>query len=403
MMYGGGGERGATAAEVRSTLKLDIDPYAGSTRPRILYVLSYYPSIACYSFESEINAVKDRFDVMVLVTERDKPGSRAYYADHSPFVVITDEDEMCAFIADFKPVAMHTQRLFTLPLVLRLARRTAVPFTVRAHSHDSIPSADPRVASWMALAPRFLPEATSSELCLGILCLPFTRPFLEAWGIPSAKLIDCYPPIDFARFHDPSPNGRGALNTGSYMPKKDLESFLELAKLVPELSFGVYPLPYHGANPENLRQRARELGSPVRVLDPVQPWDMPREYKQYNWLVYSCDPVLQNVGWPISVPEAQAAGVGVLMRNIRPDVREFVGPGGFVYDTLEEAAEIIRRPFPDELRQLGFEQARKSDVFVHRTLLTELWDRVLPPAARRPAEPRPPRDPRGDAQPRHPG
>jgi hypothetical protein len=35
--------------------------------------------------------------------------------------------------------------------------------------------------------------------------------------------------------------------------------------------------------------------------------------------------------------------------------------------------KIIARPVPDDVRQTGFEQAKKSDVFAHKALLTELW------------------------------
>jgi hypothetical protein len=79
------------------------------------------------------------------------------------------------------------------------------------------------------------------------------------------------------------------------------------------------------------------------------------------------------VGWPIAVAEAQAAGVGVCMQDIRPDLREFVGPGGFLFRTAEEAREIISRPFPDHMRRLAFEHARKSDVRSHVGLLEGLW------------------------------
>jgi len=35
--------------------------------------------------------------------------------------------------------------------------------------------------------------------------------------------------------------------------------------------------------------------------------------------------------------------------------------------------KIIQQPYPEELRQLGFSQALKSDVAQHRSLLFRLW------------------------------
>ena len=37
----------------------------------------------------------------------------------------------------------------------------------------------------------------------------------------------------------------------------------------------------------------------------------------------------------MAIAEAQAAGVGVCMPNIRPDIKEYVGEAGFVYDSIE--------------------------------------------------------------------
>jgi hypothetical protein len=107
-------------------------------------------------------------------------------------------------------------------------------------------------------------------------------------------------------------------------------------------------------------------------MPPVELEDMPAEYKKHRWLVYTAADG-GNVGWPMSIAEAQAAGVGVCMANIRPDLRDYVGPAGFLYDSLDEALEIISKPFPEEMRNLGFEQAKKSDVFEHRALLFNLW------------------------------
>ena len=69
------------------------------------------------------------------------------------------------------------------------------------------------------------------------------------------------------------------------------------------------------------------------------------------------------------------------MANIRPDLRDYAGPSAFFYESLDEALKTISQPFPDELRQMGFEQARKSDVFQHRSLLFRLWRMSQPEVA----------------------
>ncbi len=42
-------------------------------------------------------------------------------------------------------------------------------------------------------------------------------------------------------------------------------------------------------------------------------------------------------------------------------------------------ADLIRQPPSEEMRQAGFEQARKSDIFRHKSILTDLWAPVLSP------------------------
>jgi hypothetical protein len=68
-----------------------------------------------------------------------------------------------------------------------------------------------------------------------------------------------------------------------------------------------------------------------------------------------------------------ASGVGVCMANIRPDLRDYAGPSALFNDSLDEALKTISQPFFDELRQLGFEQAQKSDILQHRSLLFQFW------------------------------
>jgi len=110
----------------------------------------------------------------------------------------------------------------------------------------------------------------------------------------------------------------------------------------------------------------------VHFIPPVELEDMPAEYKKHRWLVYTAAPE-GNVGWPMAIAEAQASGVGVCMANIRPDLREYCGPAACFYDSLDQALKIIKQPYPEELRQLGFSHALKSDIAQHRSLLFRLW------------------------------
>lgn len=48
----------------------------------------------------------------------------------------------------------------------------------------------------------------------------------------------------------------------------------------------------------------------------------------------------------MSVAEAQAAGVGVCFPNLRPDLAEYLGGAGYLYDSLAEVAQVVAKSPP---------------------------------------------------------
>lgn len=62
-----------------------------------------------------------------------------------------------------------------------------------------------------------------------------------------------------------------------------------------------------------------------------------------------------------------------LMRNIRPDLKEYIGGAGFLYDTPEEASKLLQHKWPEEMRDAGFKQAEKSSPDNHLRLLKIVW------------------------------
>ena len=83
----------------------------------------------------------------------------------------------------------------------------------------------------------------------------------------------------------------------------------------------------------------------------------------------------------MAVAKAQASGVGVCIANIRPDLRDYLGDAGYLFDSIDEVRKIVSQPVPDGIRERGFEQARKSDIRVHKKLLTDLWENAFRKAA----------------------
>lgn len=338
------------------------------TKPRVLYLVHEYPQISQTYIRSEIEAVSEDCDLKVIgLTKAD-----IAYKNPMPFLRTDDPVAIREALDAFRPDVLHGHWLYQAPTLAYFAgyfqeggASRPVPFTVRAHSFDTL-GAPP--AFLRSVAPLI-----NSDLCLGLFTFPFTRPLLEKAGIHADKIRDCYPVINYRRFHDRTPNGSAVMNVGACLPKKEMGDFVELARRVPGRQFSLYAMGYEVAAMARLNAAA---GDPVRIVPPVDPDEMPAEYKQHEWLVYTAARGMNTVGWPMAVAEAQAAGVGVCMPNLRADLRDYVGPAGFLYDSLSEVVDIVSRPLPSDLRELGFEHARRSDIARHKVELVELWGRA---------------------------
>jgi hypothetical protein len=347
---------------------------------RVMYIVKKFPQISETYIKTEIEAVRDQCEVRVIATKKAAMPCK----NHVPFRHTDDPAVIREAIEEFRPHVLHSHWLHSVQVLGKFAKQTHVPFTVRAHSFDSLwqeeksPFDLTRIFSEY-YSPRHIRKAVrlvNDDLCLGILAFPFARPRLERAGIRGEKIVDCFPVINFPRFYDTGPNGDAVMNVGAALGKKKMDDFIELGSRAPHMKFDLYALSY---KVERLREINHAKGDPVNIIPPVELEDMPAEYKKHRWLVYTASKT-GRVGWPMAVAEAQASGVGVCMANIRPDLKDYVGDAGYLYDSVDEVLDIISKPVPEELRQRGFERARKSDVFEHRKLLFGLWEKAMPAA-----------------------
>ena len=325
---------------------------------RILYVIEEYPLISQTYMKVELERVVRHHEVRIVAFAK----AHVPYQRHQPFRLLPDPARISVdqLVGDFAPDRLHTHYIINAPLLAWLAKRLGVPFTIRAHSYDVLDGhwTDPKII-----------EALNHSLCRGVLCFPFTAPILRKAGVSPAKLVPCWPVVEVKRFIDRGPNGDRVMNVGACIPKKGMELYLELARRMPDVRFDLYALGYMV---EEMRQKNDALATPVTIVDPVEPEAMPAEYKRHRWLVYTASPQYSSVGWPMAIAEAQAAGVGVLMQNVRPDLAEYVGPG-FLFDRIEEVERLVRGPVPEDRREAGFAHAMRSDVDGHIGLLYDLW------------------------------
>lgn len=329
-------------------------------KPRVLYVLQEYPQVSETYIANELEALWDACEIRIVARTEASAG----YRNHFPFTLIPreDRDRLYAFAEAFRPDLVHAHYLHNAVTAHNLAVRLRAGFTLRLHSFDVLkPKAETLPLSVQAI---------NARACLGALTFPFTVERMLAAGVRPEKLHAAPPVLNIDRFLDRGPNGRAIMNTGAALPKKAMEGFIDLAAEMPSKRFNLYAMGY---DVSDLRDYNMSRGAPVNIIRPVEPHDMPAEYKKHEWLVYTASPEINTVGWPMAIAEAQASGVGVVMQDIRPDLHDWVGPPGYMFRTIEEAAAIISRPFPAERREAGFEHVRAWNLKQNLATLVRLW------------------------------
>ncbi len=355
----------------------------GAARPRVLLLLPDLAAARMPAIRTEIASFTDDYEVAVLTLCDGEPQTEAGQAAQHARIV--------AGIEAFRPDVLHAHGLTALGQVARLAKATGLPFTIRAHARDSAPLRPRRVGERLVrllrrepiMAPSALGhsarKAMASEWCLGVLTLPFARPWLVRAGLPEAKLVDCHPCVNVAAFHDRSPNGDGVLHIAAAeapaLPRRGAPAILRLAAKVPDRPFSLHAAP---ALADALRARDALMGTGAAIIGRADPAPTVEEYKRHRWLVLTADAQGDLADWPLAIAEAQAAGVGVCMPMLHPDLAAYVGAGaGILYETIDELPAIVSAPVPEEMRERGFVQAMKADMAGHRHRLTDMWHKAL--------------------------
>jgi hypothetical protein len=326
-------------------------------------LLDRFSTISQTYMLNEVEAVMVDYDVKIVAPQPPPVPCRR----HAPFDVVRSDAQVYDIVSDFRPTLLHSHYFHTAAQTARFAERAGIPFTLRTHSYDVLGKSGPGSAVDAGNV-----RAVNSEVCAGVLAFPFLRPVLERLGVNASRIIDCFPVVNYRRFHDRSTNGDAVLNVGACLKKKRMQDFVDLGRVVG----GILNLYAIGGRAEALRRYNDRKGRPIVIHDAAEPDEMPSVYKAHRWLVYTACPRMKAVGWPMAVAEAQAAGLGVCFPDIRPDVADYVGEAGYLYDSIADVPDVIRRPYPDELREIGFEHAKKSDIDVHKHLLTDIWDRA---------------------------
>lgn len=331
-----------------------------ASRKRVIVLVQEYPQLSETYIKNEVEQLALMHDIEIVAL---KAGNYPY-RNRFPHILLTkgNESNALAYLRNFSACVVHAHYLHLAGPAARMAAFLKIPYTVRTHSYDILGCTEPQLAAFSPLI--------NQDACRGILTYPYARALLLRAGVQEGKIRDCFPVVDFSRFLDRSPNGHHVMNVGAALPKKQMEDYLMLSRLVQARTFNLYAMGYDAAK---LGAISAQLQARVNFINPVEPENMPHEYKKHEWLVYTASTEVGTVGWPLAVAEAQASGVGVLVQRVRDDLATYVGDAGFLFNRIEEAAEIIEAPFPQAMRERGFELARRSDIRTHITTLTDLW------------------------------
>lgn len=339
---------------------------ANQSPKRLLLIYQGYGQVTKTYIENEVEDLARDYEILILNVYRSI--NRRSDKMH-PFIDCRDLtfEELLEIAVDFHPDHIHGQYLHLSPLLRRLASKLSISFSIRGHSSDIL---EPEKMGTNRFPVSESISALKDERCTGFLAMPFAVPVLKAWGAPEEKIVTAPPVFNFDLFFDRGVNGSAIMNIGAALPKKNMSDYLMLAHSMPEHCFDLYGV---GFDLDRLQQQNLDLGGKVNIKEIVPYRDMHREYKKHAWLVYTADTRVNSVGWPIALAEAQAAGVGVCMQNLRPDLKLYLQDTAILFDSISDLPKILKLPPSADMREKAFENARLLDYKHHRSLLTDLF------------------------------
>lgn len=322
---------------------------------RVLYVLANYPQASESYIEAEIKYVRS------CGIEVEVWSAVEGYGDPSP--VRVHRAGIKAAVAEFKPNLVHVHYLVTAIEVL--PRIPSIPATVRAHSFDWTAAramttlAIPSVRSIYAF-PHFAREINDRR----IVSMPVAY---------DAGLYDA--PMDKPVARD------RVVRLAAGRRVKGLDDFLQVSSSIsPRGTFHLAACQVRGDEAYVLDLLWRCKRHSVHGHMNVGRTTAVEMIRTAGIYLETSDSAGHSFGMPVSVAEAMAAGLIVLVRDC-PAAREYIGEAGAVYSSVAEAVQYVEialslpQAADEASRALSRQRARafRSDVVLPR--LVEDWKR----------------------------
>lgn len=174
------------------------------------------------------------------------------------------------------------------------------------------------------------------------------------------------------------------VRTASAKPTKDLETFIEVARLCPQHRFVLIVGTLKGFENyvDELHSYNRQHGGRVDIRVDVPAEEAAALVREAGIYLHTYGDE-EPFGMPISIAEAMATGALVFARAL-PGAEQYVGSAGALYATADEAAMAIRlsaRAYSEQWKQrqqraMDFAYQHYADAVVLRPLLDE-WLRIV--------------------------
>jgi len=228
-------------------------------------------------------------------------------------------------INEFQPHIVHTHRIDTAVSVARAAYAKNTPLTLRGHSVDF------DEARYRGL----------TDLARIWLFPHFAELFRDQPNIEALPVA--YDPN--LAFPEEPDDRRYVVRTGFGNSNKDVDGFIEVARMCPDVSFELVLTGPYREYVATLRETAT---SNVNIRDSLTNEDAVAIVRRAWVCLRGHDPNAHPYGMPISIAEALGAGLPIVARGAVPTSssrfgpERYIGDAGFTYQTNEEAASRVR-------------------------------------------------------------
>ena len=362
-------------------------------KPRVLCFTETYPEFSETYMHEEFAALGADYEIQVLTLHH----SQFPRANSLPYIQLLYPDEHLSYgnfdrvnldftnrkqqkflakldsvLDQFQPHIMHAHYLYLAWLLSHVSARRGIPWTMRTHSFDMLEKNEARRNAGI--------DALKSPDCKGVFVFPEFEHEVLSRGVPRQRVHTAWPVIRLSRFYNEAPREptRKVMCAGPCIAKKAHNAYVDLAKKMEGTGyqFSLYTKGYFA---EEVAEYNRSQGSPVSIQF-AEPETMSNVYRDYDWIVYTSDPEINRVGLPASVVEAQASGIGVCLQELpgrRQAQLDFLGGGGFVFESIDDVPGIITQPYPEEMRRRGLEASKRCDVRQHKLMLDQVWAPLL--------------------------